>query len=221
MSNRVLKAINLEIKNRELMVMIGPSGAGKSTLLNVIAGFIPCTGKIFMGKRCVNTLPPHQRRVGYVLQDLYLFPHLTVEKNILLAMKNLPCSETEKKEKRATVLQCFQLEKLAARKPAKLSGGEKQRAAMARSIAAEPSVLLLDEPFSHLDCTTADHMRAAFRRIQQNLGITTLFVTHDLSEAKALADRIVLMKNGKICLLPLESRGSTIKDFAIPEGLTA
>ncbi len=198
-TNKVLKDIDLDIKDGELMVMIGPSGAGKSTLLNTIAGFVPCTGEICMGDRSVTTLPPHQRRVGYVFQDLYLFPHLSVAKNILLAMKNLAWSEKEKKEKLVTVLDCFKLERLSEKKPEKLSGGEKQRAAMARAVVGEPSVLLLDEPFAHLDFRTADHMRTTFRQIQQELGITTLFVTHDLAEAKILGDRIVLMKKGRMC----------------------
>ena len=200
-TNTVLKGIDLEIKNGELVVMIGPSGAGKSTLLNAIAGFVPCTGAICMGDRCVNMLPPHQRRVGYVFQDLYLFPHLSVANNILLAMKNLVWDEEKKKKKLRQVLNCFRLEKLSGKKPEKLSGGEKQRVAMARAVAGEPSVLLLDEPFAHLDCKTACHMRTTFRRIQQELGITTLFVTHDLAEAKRLGDRIVLMKKGRMCNL--------------------
>lgn len=197
-TNKILKQIELIIKSRELMVMIGASGAGKSTLLNVIAGFVPCTGQIIMENQCVNDLPAHHRKVGYVLQDLYLFPHLTIEKNILLSMKNLPYSGMEKKKKLVRLLGRFRLEKLAPRRPKELSGGEKQLAAIARAVACEPSVLLLDEPFAHLDSRTASQMRRRFRQFQQKFGITTLFVTHDLEEAKQLGDRIVSMKDGRI-----------------------
>lgn len=197
-TNKLLKNINIEIKDGELVVMIGASGAGKSTLLNVIAGFVPCSGEIIMHGRRVNHLPAYRRKVGYVLQDLYLFPHLTVENNILLSMKNLPHPEKEKRQKLEKLLIRFRLENLAKRKPDKLSGGEKQLAAIARAVACEPSILLLDEPFAHLDFTTAGHTRQTFRQLQKELKITTLFVTHDLEEAKALGDRILLMKKGRI-----------------------
>ena len=214
-TNQVLKGVDLEIRDGELMVMVGPSGAGKSTLLNTIAGFVSCTGEICLGDCRVNELPPHQRRVGYVFQDLYLFPHLSASKNILLAMKNLPWSEKEKKEKLSTVLRRFKLEKLSHKKPEKLSGGEKQRVAMARAVVGEPSVLLLDEPFAHLDFRTADHMRTTFRQIQQALGITTLFVTHDLAEAKILGDRIVLMKQGRVCnMFTRDARIDAFSEFS-------
>ena len=198
-NNNVLKNIDINVKDKELLMIIGPSGAGKSTLLNVIAGLAPCTGKIIMQGQCVNHLPTYRRKVGYVLQDLYLFPHLTVKKNILLSMKNLNYSEMEKKAKLETLLNRFKLEKLGTRKPQELSGGEKQLAAMARSVACEPAILLLDEPFAHLDFKTAGHIRATFKSLQRELGMTALFVTHDLNEAKELGDRIIMIKNGRVC----------------------
>lgn len=197
-SSGILKKINLKIHEKELMVLVGSSGAGKSTLLNAIAGLIQYSGDIAINAMSVNHLQAYQRKVGYVLQDLYLFPHISVKKNILLSMKNLPYSKTEKKRKSAYILELFKLEKLAARKPSELSGGEKQLTAMARALAFEPEILLLDEPFGHLDFKTARYMRTQFKYLHQHLGITTLFVTHDLKEARELGHRIALMENGMI-----------------------
>jgi ABC-type sulfate/molybdate transport systems ATPase subunit len=197
-SNFILRGLDFDINEGELLVMVGPSGAGKTTLLNVAAGLVPYEGSVMFDGRCVDRLPPHRREVGYLFQDLLLFPHLTVEKNLLLAMGRLDLSRREKQDWTEEILSLFRLDSLKDRLPGDLSGGEKQRAALARAIASKPKILLLDEPFASLDFRTARYLRQEFRGLQKKLALTTLFVTHNLHEAQELADRLAVLRAGRL-----------------------
>ncbi|MGD9365874.1 MAG: ATP-binding cassette domain-containing protein [Desulfobacteraceae bacterium] len=197
-SARALDEIDLMVAEGELFVLLGPSGSGKSTLLQVIAGLLPCTGHIFFNGDRIDGLPPHKRRVGYLFQDLLLFPHLTVRKNLLLAMAHLKIERRLALKRIERLLQRFGISKLADRYPDQISGGEKQRAALARAIAAEPRILLLDEPFSSLDAENAQRLRTDLRKHQRHLKITTIFVTHNMEEARLLADRIGVIRSGRL-----------------------
>ncbi|WP_319407887.1 ABC transporter ATP-binding protein [uncultured Desulfosarcina sp.] len=201
-STGVLKEIDLTIAEGELFVLLGPSGAGKSTLLQVIAGLLPCTGRIFFNGDCIDRLSPHQRRVGYLFQDLLLFPHLTVRKNLQLAMAHLKPGRRAAQEKIRGLLDRFGILPLADRYPAQMSGGEKQRAALARAIATDPRILLLDEPFSSLDPQNAERLRPELKAHQRHFRITTLFVTHNWEEARQLADRIGIIRAGRLADYP-------------------
>jgi ABC-type sugar transport system ATPase subunit len=196
---RMLDQIDLMVKEGEFFVLLGPSGSGKSTLLQVIAGLLPCTtGHIFFNGDRIDGLPPHKRRVGYLFQDLLLFPHLTVRKNLLLAMAHLKIERRFALKRTETLLQRFDIQRLADRYPDQISGGEKQRTALARAIAAEPRILLLDEPFSSLDPENAKRLRTDIKTHQRHFNITTIFVTHNLSEAHLLADRIGIIRCGRL-----------------------
>lgn len=197
-SNSILKGVDLDIGAGELLVMVGPSGAGKTTLLNVLAGLVPYQGRVKFGGRPADSLPPHKRQVGYVFQDLLLFPHLTAKKNLLLAMEHLDLDRREKQVRAEEILSLFRVGHLSARLPEDLSGGEKQRVALARAVASRPKILLLDEPFASLDFRTARYLRQEFKRLQKRLGLTTLFVTHNLNEAREMADRIAVLRAGRL-----------------------
>nr|WP_320191483.1 ATP-binding cassette domain-containing protein [uncultured Desulfobacter sp.] len=199
--SRFVSVDHLEIKKGELMVLIGPSGAGKSSLLNVLAGFMPHTGQVLLGGKAVHTLPSHRRKIGYLFQDLYLFPHMTVFQNLKIAMKPRRLKKKQLLEEINTFLELFRITDLSKSYPGQISGGEKQRVAMARAMAGKPDLLLLDEPLSHLDYRTARYLRKQFKRVQQQFGLTTLFVTHDLHEARELGDRILVMEKGNLRLL--------------------
>ena len=222
---RVLKDIELTVSEGELLVLLGPSGAGKSTLLQVIAGLLAYQGHIYFDGRCIDRLPPYRRRVGYLFQDLLLFPHLSIQKNLLLAMAHLRPDRRARWQKARELLALFGIGHLADRLPAQISGGEKQRAALARAVATEPRILLLDEPFSSLDEPTAVRLRAELRRHQRHFRITTIFVTHNWGEARQLADRLGVMRQGRLTLStnptdihPPEQRvGENIE--AVPESI--
>lgn len=200
LGSRFVNVDHLGIKKGELMVLIGPSGAGKSTLLNILAGFLPHTGQILLDGRAVHTLPSHRRRIGYLFQDLYLFPHMTVLENLKIAMQVRKLKKTQVIEEINTLLELFRITDLSKSYPGQISGGEKQRVAMARAMACKPDLLLLDEPLSHLDYRTARYLRSEFKRIQRQFCLTTLFVTHDLQEARDLGDRIFVMEKGHLRL---------------------
>jgi ABC-type sugar transport system ATPase subunit len=196
--NSVIKGVSLNIGDGELFVMVGPSGAGKTTLLNMIAGLVAHEGHIFMDGVCVDGLPAHKRKIGYLFQDLLLFPHMSAQKNISMALKRFPMSKREKDTKVSEIMELLSLSQLSQRLPETLSGGEKQRVALARALVSSPKVLLLDEPFSSLDFKTARYLRLELKRIQSRVNTTMLFVTHNLEEAQDLGDRMGVMSGGEL-----------------------
>jgi ABC-type sugar transport system ATPase subunit len=198
LANHALLGIDLEVEHGELLALVGPSGAGKSTLLHAIAGLVPYCGTVRFDGRPVDRLQPHERQVGMVFQDLFLFPHLTVRSNVGLAMKHLGLAKKTLADRTLDLLTRFGLDRLADRRPNALSGGEKQRVALARAVASAPRLLLLDEPLSSLDVKTAKTLRREIHRFQRELDITTLLVTHNLEEAAELGDRIGVIQDGEL-----------------------
>ncbi|NJE05846.1 ABC transporter ATP-binding protein [Thermococcus sp. M36] len=190
---------NLKVRHGEFLTLLGPSGCGKTTTLRMIAGFErPDKGEILFDDKRVNELPPYERGIGIVFQDYALFPHMTVFKNVAfgLEMKRLAKAEIERKVKWA--LELVGLEGLEKRYPEQLSGGQQQRVALARALVVEPEVLLLDEPLSNLDAKIRERLRGEIKRIQRELDITTIYVTHDQEEAMAISDRIAVMNVGTV-----------------------
>ena len=194
----ICRNVELEISDRELLVLLGPSGAGKTTLLNIVAGLTDYEGSVFFDGQCVDKLPASKREVGYLFQDLFLFPHLDVSANIAYGLKARKPPHDGIEERVAELLQLMKIGHLAERYPKKLSGGEKQRVALARALALSPRVLLLDEPLSSLDAQTAKYLRTELKQLQKRLGITTIYVTHDLAEAEEMADRIAIIQEGRL-----------------------
>ncbi|GAB4564709.1 MAG: ABC transporter ATP-binding protein [Anaerolineae bacterium] len=191
--------ISLDIEQGEFVTLLGPSGCGKTTTLRLIAGFeFPTSGQIILDGEVINDLPPNRRDMAMVFQSYAIFPHLNVFENIAygLKIKRLPRAEIERRVR--DVLELTELTGLEARAPNQLSGGQQQRVALARALVMEPKVLLLDEPLSNLDAKLREQMRTELRRIQQALGITSVYVTHDQIEAMTLSDRIVVMNRGRI-----------------------
>ncbi|WP_117196379.1 ABC transporter ATP-binding protein [Rhizobium terrae] len=198
-NNLVVNDINLAIPKGEFVSLLGPSGCGKTTTLNMIAGFQePTGGEIRIRGRNQAGVPPEKRNIGLVFQNYALFPHMTVAENVGfgLKMKGTPRAEIEQTVR--TALKSVHLEGLEARYPKELSGGQQQRTALARAIAPRPSVLLLDEPLSNLDLKLREAMRVELKEIQQQLGMTFVYVTHDQEEAMAMSDRVVVMSGGVI-----------------------
>jgi iron(III) transport system ATP-binding protein len=191
--------VNLNIHEGELCTLLGPSGCGKTTTLRCIAGFyLPDEGEIYFGDKIVNLIPPFKRNTGMVFQNYALWPHMTVFNNIAFGLKMRRTPQNEIKERVTEVLELVQLEKLENRWPSQLSGGQQQRVALARALVIEPDVLLLDEPLSNLDAKLRVDMRTEIKKIQQNLEITTIYVTHDQEEALSISDKLVVMSQGKI-----------------------
>ena len=197
-SNYALKQINLKIFDRELFVLLGKTGSGKTTLLNTIAGLKKYEGNIKFNNKSVDRIPTEQREIGYLFQNLLLFPHMNVYSNISYGLRIRNYKNYDISTKVMELAKLVRIEHLMDRYPKYLSGGEKQRVALARALAIEPKILLLDEPFNNLDPRTAKHLRLELKKIQQNLGITSIFVTHNLLEAEELADRIAIMNEAKI-----------------------
>ena len=194
-----LKDISLSIGEGEFVCFLGPSGCGKTTLLRAVAGLdLQTRGIIHQGGRDISVLPPSQRDYGIVFQSYALFPNLTIERNVAFGLENTRRSKAEIAQRVAELLDLVGLASQAKKYPAQLSGGQQQRIALARSIVIEPDVLLLDEPLSALDANLREDMRVELKRIQSQLGITTVFVTHDQSEALAMSDRIVVMSAGHV-----------------------
>jgi sn-glycerol 3-phosphate transport system ATP-binding protein len=197
--NEIVHGIDLEISDGEFVVVLGPSGCGKSTFLRLIAGLEVITGgEIAIGGKVVNKLEPRERGCAMVFQNYALYPHMTVADNIGYALKVAGVSNRERTERIARVAKTLELEAFLDRKPSALSGGQRQRVAMGRAMIREPSVFLFDEPLSNLDAKLRVQMRIEIRRLHQRLNATSIFVTHDQIEAMTLADRLVVMKEGRI-----------------------
>jgi putative spermidine/putrescine transport system ATP-binding protein len=195
----VLKAIDLAVANGEFISLLGPSGCGKTTTLRCIAGFeFPTSGQILFDGTDLTHTPPEQRDIGMVFQSYALFPHLTVKENLAFGLEMRDVTEPEKSRRINDVLAMVQLVGFEKRFPRELSGGQQQRVALARALVIEPSVLLLDEPLANLDAALRDDMRFFIRDLQQRVGITAIYVTHDQSEAIVMSDRIVVMFDGEI-----------------------
>ena len=195
----VSKDINLDIHEVEFVVFVGPSGCGKSTLLRMIAGLETITsGDLFIGDTRMNEIPPAERGVGMVFQSYALYPHLSVAENMSFGLKLAGAKKDLINQRVTQVAEVLQLAHLLERKPKALSGGQRQRVAIGRTLVAEPSVFLLDEPLSNLDAKLRVQMRTAIKKLQRRLGITTIYVTHDQEEALAISDRIAVMKEGNI-----------------------
>jgi multiple sugar transport system ATP-binding protein len=196
-SAAAVQDIHLEIKDREFMVLVGPSGCGKTTLLRLIAGLEePSLGKIFIGGREVTHLSPRDRDIAMVFQNYALYPHLTIFENMAFGLKLRKIPSVEIKKRVQEVSSMLGIEMLLNRKPRELSGGQRQRAAMGRAIVREPKLFLMDEPLSNLDAQFRVQMRAELRKLHERIGATTLYVTHDQTEAMTLGHRIALMNNG-------------------------
>jgi iron(III) transport system ATP-binding protein len=192
-------AVSLEIADGELFTLLGPSGCGKTTLLRLVAGFYrPDGGAIVFGERVVNDVPPHARNIGMVFQNYALWPHMTVLQNVAygLRLRRLPAEALRARV--AEGLRKVNLVGLESRYPGQLSGGQQQRVALARALVLNPDILLLDEPLSNLDAKIRVQVRAEIRRLQQELRITTVYVTHDQEEALSLSDRVAVMREGRV-----------------------
>ena len=192
-------SLDLAVPKGELVALLGPSGCGKTTTLRMVAGLIePTEGRIVVRSQDITSVPTYQRDMGLVFQSYALFPHMTVARNVAfgLEMRSVPKPEIDRRVKEALAM--VRLEALAERKPRELSGGQQQRVALARALVIRPSILLLDEPLSNLDAKLRDEMRNEIRDIQQSLGITAVFVTHDQVEALSMCDKVVVMRGGKL-----------------------
>ena len=192
-------AVDLTVADGELFTLLGPSGCGKTTLLRLLAGFYPPeAGTIRFGDRVVNGLAAYERRIGMVFQNYALWPHMTVADNVGygLRLRGLPAEEVGSRIREG--LRKVNLGGLEARYPGQLSGGQQQRVALARALVLNPDILLLDEPLSNLDAKIRVQVRAEIRRLQRELGITTIYVTHDQEEALSLSDRVAVMRDGRV-----------------------
>ena len=191
--------VSLEVADGELFTLLGPSGCGKTTLLRSIAGFYTLDGgEIWFGDRRVDALPAHARNIGMVFQNYALWPHMTVRGNVTYGLRLRKLSRPEVEERLAAGLRKVNLVGLEDRYPGQLSGGQQQRVALARALVLNPDILLLDEPLSNLDAKIRVQVRAEIRKLQQDLGITTVYVTHDQEEALSLSDRVAVMQDGRV-----------------------
>ena len=200
-------ALDLTIEDGEFLVMVGPSGSGKTTALRMLAGLEEVdAGAIFIGDREVTDVPPKRRDVAMVFQNYALYPYLTVAENIAFPLRMARVSKSERERRTTEVAQLLGIEQYLERKPGQLSGGQRQRVAMGRAIIREPSAFLMDEPLSNLDAKLRVQMRAEIASLQSRLGITTVYVTHDQSEAMTLGDRVAVLGDGRLqqCDTPRE-----------------
>ncbi len=198
-NDTIINGLNLDIRPGEFFTLLGPSGCGKTTLLRMIIGFNTIEGGTFkINNQVINDIPTNKRNIGMVFQNYAVFPHMSVFDNVAFGLKNRKLPKAEIQEKVDAILKVVKIDHLKDRMPAKLSGGQQQRVALARAIVIEPQVLLMDEPLSNLDAKLRVEMRNAIRRIQQQIGITTIYVTHDQEEALAVSDRLAVMNNGVI-----------------------
>ena len=197
--NVIIPDLSLDIREGEFFTLLGPSGCGKTTLLRMIAGFNSIEGgDFFFGEKRINDLDPAKRNIGMVFQNYAIFPHYTVRKNVEFGLKNKKFPKDKIKTQSEKFMQLMQIDQYADRMPERLSGGQQQRVALARALCSEPDVLLMDEPLSNLDAKLRVEMRTVIKNIQHNVGITTVYVTHDQEEAMAVSDRIAVMNAGVI-----------------------
>ncbi len=191
--------IDLEIARGEFFTLLGPSGSGKTTTLRMIAGFeVPDAGRVELAGRDVTGLPPYDRQVNTVFQDYALFPHMDVARNVEYGMRVTKVAGAERERRRDEALEMVRLAGYGSRRPSELSGGQRQRVALARAIVNRPRVLLLDEPLGALDLKLREQMQVELKRIQQEVGITFIYVTHDQEEALTMSDRIAVMNDGRV-----------------------
>jgi putative spermidine/putrescine transport system ATP-binding protein len=194
-----LAGLDLEIENGELIALLGPSGCGKTTALRILGGFDrPDAGRVLVDDRDITNVPPNKRDMGMVFQAYSLFPNMNVRTNVAFGLRMRRQNKATRFKRVDELLALVGLSETADRYPYQLSGGQQQRVAIARALAIEPTVLLLDEPLSALDARVRTQLRAEIRSLQQRLGITTLFVTHDQSEALSIADRVGVMQSGRL-----------------------
>ena len=205
--------VDLEVRHGEFFTMLGPSGSGKTTTLRLIAGFErPDAGRILLGGKDVARQPPYERDVNTVFQDYALFPHMTVAENVEYGLKVKGVRKAERRTQTKGALDMVRLEDFGARKPVQLSGGQRQRVALARAIINRPRVLLLDEPLGALDLKLRQEMQSELKRIQREVGITFIYVTHDQEEALTMSDRIAVFSHGRI-----DQIGTPVEVYEHPE----
>ncbi len=210
-----LDAVDLAVQPGEILALLGPSGCGKTTLLRTVAGFArQAAGQVLIDGAAVDDLPPNRRRVGIVFQNYALFPHMSVAANVAYGLEARREPRVRIAARVAELLEMVQLGHLADRAPRQLSGGQQQRVALARALAIEPQVLLLDEPFAALDRSLRLDMQIEIKRLQRRLGLTAILVTHDQDEAMSVADRIAVMRGGRI-----EQLGTPVEVYDRPESL--
>ena len=191
--------VSLHIREGEFFALLGPSGSGKTTILRLIAGFLtPMEGEIEIGDQVVHNVPVYARNIGFVFQNYALFPHMTVAENVAYGLESRKFPKDEIGRRVKDILALVEMTGMENRRPSELSGGQQQRVALARALVTNPKVLLLDEPLAALDKKLRIQMQVELRQLQQNVGITTIFVTHDQEEAMTLSDRIAILRKGKI-----------------------
>ncbi|MGV6802700.1 MAG: ABC transporter ATP-binding protein [Ruegeria sp.] len=197
--NLVVKDLNLAMPKGEFLTMLGPSGSGKTTCLMMLAGFETAThGEILLDGRPINNIPPHKRGIGMVFQNYALFPHMTVAENLSFPLEVRKIGKSEREEKVQRALDMVQMGAFGSRRPAQLSGGQQQRIALARALVFEPELVLMDEPLGALDKQLREHMQFEITRLAHELGITTVYVTHDQTEALTMSDRVAVFDDGRI-----------------------
>ena len=198
-NNTIIPGLDLDVREGEFFTLLGPSGCGKTTLLRMVAGFNSIEGgEISFNGKVINNIAPNKRNIGMVFQNYAVFPHMTVRENVAFGLENRKLPKAEIKERVDEILETVKITQYADRLPERLSGGQQQRVALARAIVIKPDVLLMDEPLSNLDAKLRIEMRNAIRQIQHEVGITTVYVTHDQEEAMAVSDRIAVMNLGEI-----------------------
>ena len=195
----VVKDLNIDIMEGEFLTLLGPSGSGKTTTLMMLAGFeTPTHGRIFMGKKSIDNIPPHKRNIGIVFQDYTLFPHMTVRENLAFPLQVRKISKNHIDHRVSKVLGMVELSGFEARRPNQLSGGQQQRVALARALVFEPHLVLMDEPLGALDKNLREQMQYEIKHIHENVNVTVVYVTHDQSEAMTMSNRIAVFDNGII-----------------------
>jgi ABC-type Fe3+/spermidine/putrescine transport system ATPase subunit len=198
-ATRAVDRVSLTIEPGSMVALLGPSGCGKTTTLRMVAGLVePSAGEIFLDERPITRVPVHRRNIGMLFQNYALFPHMNVAENIAFGLETRGIKRAAAAERVASALQLVQLPEYSNRMPSQLSGGQQQRIALARALVVEPALLLLDEPLGALDKALRQSMQVELRALQQRLGVTTVMVTHDQDEALTMADRIVIMRDGRV-----------------------